>query len=103
MIYTFSAYRDGRSFLKHLEEQLLERGYVINERPLNEVYKKMVDAEENKYITKFTLLICHFISNFKTQGYKAEKFEAFKSSVNNVRTRLFLDICSVCFLEYQKA
>lgn len=103
LIYTFSAYRDGRSFLEHLEEQLLERGYVINERPLNEVYKKLVDAEENKYITKFTLLICHFISNFKTQGYKAEKFEAFKSSVKNVRTRLFLDICSVCFLEYQKA
>ena len=48
-------------------------------------------------------MICTFIGNFKTQGFKADKFADFQSKTNNVRTRLFLDICEVCYLEYQQA
>lgn len=103
LIYTFSVYNDRRPFLEHLKEQLLQRGYVLEPRSMEVVYKKLVNAEESKYITKLTLLVCHFISNFKTQGYKAEKFDEFKSKIQNVRTRLFLDICSVCYMEYQKS
>lgn len=82
---------------------MLQRGYVLEPRPMETVYKKLVDAEESKYITKLTLLVCHFISNFKTQGYKDEKFDEFSSKIQNVRTRLFLDICRVCYMEYQKS
>lgn len=103
LVYTFSVYNDRRPFLEHLEEQLLQRGYVLEPRPMETVYKKLVDAEESKYITKLTLLVCHFISNFKTQGYKGEKFDEFSSKIQNVRTRLFLDICRVCYMEYQKS
>ena len=63
----------------------------------------MADNEENKYIFRITLLICNFISNFKTQGYQLEQFDKFRASTKNIRTDLFLEICSICYLEYQKA
>lgn len=103
LIYTFSAYNDRRDFLEHLEEQLLQHGFELRPRPVETVYRKLVDSEESKYITKLCVLLCNFIGNFKTQGYKAEKFDEFKTTVHNVRTKLFLDICHVCYLEYQKA
>ena len=103
LIYTFSQYKDGREMLEHLCEMLIGHGYELNERPTAEVYKRLVDTEENKYITRLTQLICTFIGNFKTQGFKTDKFEDFKSATKNVRTKLFLDICEVCYLEYQQA
>lgn len=102
LIYTFSQYNDGADYLVHLKEELLSRGYVLIRRPSEEVYKKIVNSEETKYIVKLVKLICNFISNFKTQGYREEHFDVFKSKTKNVRTRLFLDICRTCYLEYQK-
>lgn len=103
LIYTFSQYKDGREMLEHLREMLLAHGYELKERPTAEVYKRLVDTEENKYITRLTQLICTFIGNFKTQGFKGGKFADFRSNTKNVRTKLFLDICEVCYLEYQQA
>ena len=102
LIYTFSKYNDGRSFIDHLREKLQQRGYELNMRSNEEVYKKLVSTEEGRYITRLTLLLCTFIGNFKTQGYKLEKFEEFRSTTKNIRTKLFLDICMACYLEYQK-
>lgn len=103
LIYTFSKYNDHRDYIEHLKDQLLQRGYSIQPRPATEVYKKLADTEENKYIFRLTILICNFISNFKTQGYPFEQFDKFRASIKNIRTDLFLEICSVCYLEYQKA
>lgn len=102
LIYTYSQYADGRDYLLHLREQLIMRGYALNKRSTEEVYKKLVETEESKYITRLTFLLCTFINNFKTQGYGIEKFAEFKAANKNVRTKLFLDICKVCFYEYQK-
>lgn len=102
LIYTFSKYNDHRDYIEHLREQLLQRGYSLQPRPTTEVYKKLANNEENKYILRLTLLICNFISNFKTQGYQFEQFDKFRASIKNIRTDLFLEICSACYLEYQK-
>ena len=72
LIYTFSAYNDGRPFLEHLEEQLKEKGIVLDRRSDIEVYQKIVSTEESKYIFKLTRLICAFIQNFKTNGYDTD-------------------------------
>jgi DNA helicase-4 len=48
LIYTFSQYKDGREMLEHLCEMLTARGYELKERPTAEVYKRLVDTEENK-------------------------------------------------------
>ncbi len=103
LIYTFSRYNGHRDYIDHLKEQLLQRGYTLRPKPATEVYKKLADNEENKYIFRLTLLICNFISNFKTQGYQLEQFDKFRASTKNIRTDLFLEICSICYLEYQKA
>ncbi|MEE1253380.1 MAG: UvrD-helicase domain-containing protein [Bacteroidales bacterium] len=102
LIYTFSKYKDNRSILSHLEEELLKRGYELKKRNSAEVYKQLIDKQESKYITKLTWFICTFISNFKTQGFQYQKFNEFKQSIKNPRTQLFLEICEVCYLEYQK-
>ena len=102
LIYTFSRYNDGRDLLEHLNEQLLEHGFKLEERPAKEVFEKIVSTEENRYIANLVKLICTFIQNFKTNGYPVDNFYTFKYKTNNVRTRLFLDICEQCYHEYTK-
>lgn len=102
LIYTFSSYNDGRPMLEHLKEQLIEHGFVLNQRSSQEVFEKIVNTEENKYILKLVNLICTFIQNFKTNGYTIDKFYEWESQTTNERTRLFLDVCQQCYLEYAK-
>lgn len=103
LLYTFSLFNDGRDLLDHLKEQLLAKGYLLNAKPVEEIYKKILETAEGKYIARLTFLICHFINNFKTQGYKTEHFDKFATETKNVRTKLFLDICRLCYLEYQQS
>jgi DNA helicase-4 len=86
----------------HLNEQLIEHGFKLQERPAKEVFEKIVNTEENRYIANLVKLICTFIQNFKTNGYSFEKFDSFRYKSNNVRTKLFLDICEQCYHEYSK-
>ena len=103
LIYTFSYFNDGRDLLDHLKEQLISRGYVLQSKPEEEVYRKTLETAESNYIARLTFLICNFINNFKTQGYKVDQFDRFATETKNVRTRLFLDICRLCYLEYQQS
>lgn len=100
LIYTFSGYNDGRPLLDHLKEELLAHGFVLNLRSSREVFEKIVATEENKYILKLVKLVCTFIHNFKTNGFAPEKFDEWIGSSNNERTKLFLEVCRQCYLEY---
>lgn len=102
LIYTYSRYNDGVDFLAHLKEQLEAAGFKLNKRSAEEVYTKLVNTEENKYISKLVKLICNFIGNFKTNDFDIDDFYRFERQNANVRTKLFLDICKECYLEYQK-
>ncbi len=102
LIYTFSSYNDGKPMLEHLKEQLIEHGFVLNQRSSQEVFEKIVNTEENKYILKLVKLICTFIQNFKTNGYTIDKFYEWESQTTNERTRLFLDVAQQCYHEYAK-
>ena len=102
LIYTFSIYKDGRDLLEHLNEELLNHGFKLEERPAKEVFEKIVNTEENRYIANLVKLVCTFIQNFKTNGYTFDHFDSFRYKTNNVRTRLFLDICEQCYHEYSK-
>ena len=102
LIYTFSAFNDGRTITEHLREQLEDAGFELTPRSNKEVMEMLVTSEENRYIRKLVALICRFITNFKTNGFTADEFNRMYHSTQNVRTRLFLDICNDCYLEYQK-
>lgn len=102
LIYTFSKYKDGRSIIEHLQEKLEAAGIKLERRSSQEVYQKIVSTEENKYILKLVRLICSFITNFKTNGYNTDKFREMSRMTDNVRTRLFIDVCHQSYLEYTK-
>ena len=102
MIYTFSAYKDKRPLIAHLKEALQVKGFELKPKSDKEVMELLVAGEENRYIRKLLNLICRFISNFKVNGYSAEEFERMYHSTQNVRSRLFLDICHDCYLEYDR-
>ncbi len=102
LIYTFSAYNDGRSILDHLKEKLEANGFELRQRSNKEVMEMLVAGEENRYIRKLINLICRFISNFKVNAYQADDFNRMYHSTQNVRSRLFLSICNDCYLEYER-
>lgn len=102
LIYTFSSFNDRRPITEHLKEQLEDNGFVLTPRSSKEVLEMLVRSEENRYIRKLVALICRFITNFKTNGFTADEFNRMYHSTQNVRSRLFLDICNDCYLEYQR-
>lgn len=102
LIYTFSTYRDKRSISEHLKEKLLKHGFQLNRRSDEEIVKKLIVLEENKYINRLVFLVINFIRNFKVNGYDENEFDELARKTANVRTRLFLDICHACFLEYKR-
>lgn len=102
LIYTFSSYNDRKSLLTHLRDELEEKGFELKPRSNKEVMEMLVAGEENRYMRKLINLICRFISNFKVNGYTEDEFNRMYHSTQNVRTRLFLDICNDCYLEYER-
>ena len=102
LIYTFSAYNDGRNLLEHVREELIKHGFELHPRSSKEVFEKIVNTEENRYISRLVNLVCTFIQNFKTNGYTTDKFFAWNATSKNERTKLFLAICEQCYHEYTK-
>lgn len=102
LIYTFSAYKDRKTITEHLREKLENAGFELTPKSSKEIMEKIVSSEESKYIRKLVNLICRFITNFKTNGYTVDEFSRMYHSTTNVRSRLFLNICEECFLEYER-
>ncbi len=102
LIYTFSEFKDKRNILKHLQEKLEGAGFELIPRSNKEIMDKLITSEESRYVRKLVNLICRFITNFKTNGFEADEFERMYHSTTNVRSRLFLNICQDCYLEYQR-
>lgn len=102
LIYTFSSYNDRRSITEHLSESLEKEGFELSPKSNKEVMEKLISSEESKYIRRLVNLICRFIANFKTNGYTVDEFGRMYHSTTNVRSRLFLNICEECFLEYER-
>lgn len=102
LIYTFSKYNDRRPLLAHLKEKLEDKGFELRPRSNKEVMETIVAGEENRYVRKLVSLICRFISNFKVNDYQLDDFNRMYHTTQNVRSRLFLDICADCYLEYER-
>ena len=83
-----SGYGDGRSLAEHLEEELRSHGVEFHPRSEEEILRKILQNEGNRYIRRLVMLICRFITNFKTDGYTEMQFAVMKESTQNVRTKL---------------
>ncbi|MDO4711127.1 MAG: UvrD-helicase domain-containing protein [Peptostreptococcaceae bacterium] len=102
LITTYSQYNDGRPLIDHLKEDLENNGFLIRPRSKKEVLEKLVHSEQSSYIHQLIDLICRFLSNFKANAYSLEDFSRMVDSTTSVRSKLFLDICKECFLEYER-
>lgn len=102
LIYTYSKYNDGRDLIDHFKEELENNGFILKERSKQEVFKRLVDVQESKYIRKLITLLARYISNFKVNNYTKEDFVAFRHSSKSVRTKLFLEIAESCYLRYEQ-
>ena len=100
LIYTFSKYNDGRDTITHLKEELQKAGISFEFKNSKEIYKAIIQNIEDKYFNKFIQLVCVFISRFKTNNFTPSKFDEWKVSLNDERTKLFINICYQCYLAY---
>lgn len=102
LIYTFSKYNDGRDLITHLKEELIKAGISLNTKTNIEIYKKIAENVNDKYFNKLIMLICNFINKFKVNNYSLSKFDEWKITLKDERTKIFVDICYKCFLAYSK-
>lgn len=102
LITTYSKYNDGRTLLDHLEEELINKGFVLNRKSDDEVYQKIKMLDQEKYIIRFSVLASRFIHLFKTRDYHENDFTTFKNKTKNPRNILFLEILEKVYLYYQK-
>lgn len=100
LIYTFSKYNDKRDLITHLKEELEKAGITFCNRDKKEIYKQIINSAQEKYFNKFIILICDFISKMKIDNYSLLKFNEWKKTINDERTKLFLNIAYQCALEY---
>jgi len=103
LIISYSQYNDGKSIIDHLEQNLTKLGFELNKKDTKEILLKIVGNEENKYIWRLVKLITIFIHNFKVKGLQQQDFYTLLRTTENVRTKLFLEICHVIYNEYQNA
>ena len=102
LLETWSTYKDQRPLLVHLKEILEKEGFVLKQRNLEDVYKKIVETGKEKYIYRLIFFMMNFIEQYKTSGYDAGGFEILKKKTDNPRTLLFLDIAEQVYCHYQE-
>ena len=101
LIVTYNKHNDGRSYVEHIKDELTNKyGFKYLRRSNEEVYKKVVEIEESKYIKKLTNLIIRFINNYKSKGYSIDKIDDFMANTENPRNRIFYKLCRRCMNEY---
>ena len=75
------------SFTNKAVEELRAHGVDFHPRSDEEILRKILQNEGNRYIRRLVMLICRFITNFKTDGYTEMQFAVMKESTQNVRTK----------------
>lgn len=100
LIHTFSKYNDGRDTITHLKEELQKEGISFEYKNSKEIYRAIIQNVEDKYFNKFIQLVCVFISRFKTNNFSLNKFDEWKVSLKDERTKLFVSVCYQCYLAY---
>lgn len=75
-ILTYSKENNKSNYLVMLKDALIKKGYVLTKRNNNEIYEKLKETSEDKYIVDFINRIAiPFISYFKRSSYDIEDFK----------------------------
>lgn len=101
LIETYSSYEDNRSLISHLKEELTKHGFVLKQKDLTEVYRKIVESAKDKYVVRFVLFVMRFIELYKTEGNNEASFDILYRKTDNYRSQLFLEIVREIYIHYQ--
>lgn len=103
LLETRSLYNDGRDLIEHLKEVLTENGFVPRPPDLKDVYDKILNNSNDKYVWRFVEFTKRFIERFKVSGKGKEDFDALRNKISDSRICLFLDIAEDIYDSYQDA
>lgn len=101
LIYTYSAYNDGRSFLDDLKNQLESEHVEFKPRDAKEVFKELTKNQDSKCYKGLLKLLSNFIESFKTNGWNTSDFERLEKNTKDERNKVFLEIAKGAYLYYQ--
>lgn len=108
LIETYSYYNKEGNLLDKLEEKLKNHGVEFKDIEYEEVFNRIYDNTNDKYLEEFKKLVKNFIGLFKSNGFDKNKFDEFKT--NNIfncntflkkRTNLFVDVVKPIYNYYQ--
>ena len=101
LLKTYGGFSDGLDLIEHLKRELLSNGFELHQRQEEEVLRKIIDNEQDKYIGRLVKFIKSFIQAFKVNGYTSGYFKILYGKTKNVRDRLFLEICEGAYNNYE--
>jgi len=105
-IITYSKIDNKGNYLEVLKEQLIKKGYVLKRRNNDEVYERLKDTSEDRYISDFiNRIVIPFIGYFKKTDYTIndlDKFKTSEESLLNKQIDVMKDIYNYYSIELEK-
>lgn len=100
-ILTYSKELGNSNYLITLKESLIKKGYVLTRRSNEEIYERLKQTSEDKYIVDFINRIAiPFISYFKKTDYDINDFSNLKT--DNELLNKQIKVMSDIYLNYQE-
>lgn len=101
-IITHSKVEGKSNYLEVLKESLIKKGYVLKRRSNEEIYEKLKQTSEDRYIVDFINRIAiPFISYFKKTDYKIDDLDKFKDNGNSILNKQ-IDVMKDLYKHYQE-
>jgi DNA helicase-4 len=83
-IVTYSKYNNSLTYLKDLENKLINKGYSLNKISDEVVFNTLMKTDTESYFSKFVYdIVIPFISIFKRNNYQINDFNLLYNKANN--------------------
>lgn len=100
-ILTYSKENSKSNYLSNLKEELINKGYVLTRKSNDEIYEKLKQTSEDKYIVDFINRIAiPFISYFKKSSYDINTFS--NLLVDDPLLNKQIKVMSDIYINYEK-
>ncbi len=102
-IITHSKVEGKANYLEVLKTSLIEKGYQLGKRTNEEIYERLKQTSEDRYIVDFiNKIVIPFISAFKKEGYNLEKLDNLKEKENDNNLNNQIEVMKDIYIHYQK-
>lgn len=102
MIATYSKFNDGRSLLEHLQELLIENGFILKPRNEKEIFKKLTETDIDAYYYHYLSLVMEFIGKIKLKNLTLSEIDDLMNNNDDIRTKQFLKTIKPIYSYYQQ-